>query len=128
MSNWNFFKTIIWWIFGGLPVALGYAVSGLVWCVTIIGIPFGIQAFKLALVALFPFGAEISDASDNPLGCIGNIIWIIFFGWEIALTHIIFGILLCITIIGIPWGRMHFHMVGISFAPFGREIAVLTER
>lgn len=127
MTLWNLFKTVVWWIFGGLPVAFGYAVSGVVWCLTIIGIPFGLQAFKLALVALFPFGSDISDVRGGAIGCVGNVIWILFFGWEIALTHIVFGLLLCITIIGIPWGKMHFHMVGISFSPFGRDVKVLTD-
>ena len=126
MAPWNLFKTVIWWIFGGLVVAVEYAISGVVWCITIIGIPFGLQAFKLALVSLFPFDSDISDPRSGAIGCVGNVIWIVLFGWEIGLTHIVLGLLLCITIVGIPWGMMHFHMVGISFAPFGREVRVTT--
>lgn len=127
MTLWNLFKTVIWWIFGGLEAAIGYAFSGVVWCLSIIGIPFGLQLFKLAAVNLFPFGTSISDPKTGPIGCIGNVIWIICFGWWLALIHIFFGILLCISIIGIPWGKMQFRMVGVSLAPFGRDIRILSE-
>ena len=124
MSAWNLFKTIIWWIFGGLEAAIAYAFAGILWCVSIVGIPFGLQLFKLAVVNLFPFDAQISKPKAGPIGCVGNVIWVLFFGWEIALVHILFGLLLFITIIGIPWGKMQFDMVPISFAPFGRDVRV----
>lgn len=125
MTIWNLFKTAVWWVFGGLPTAFEYAVSGVLWCITIIGIPFGIQSFKLALVSLFPFDYSVSEPSRNPIGCFGNVIWIVFFGLWIALTHLFFGLLLCITIIGIPWGKMHFRLAAVSFAPFGRDVELL---
>lgn len=116
---------IIWWIFGGIATAVEYFTAGLVLCLTIIGIPFGLQLFKMALVMLFPFGSEVSSASSNPLGVIGNIFWFIFAGLWIALTHFLMGVLLYITIIGIPWGQKHFKFAKVAMTPFGREIQVL---
>ena len=92
--------------------------------VTIIGIPFGLQTLKLALLALWPFGSTVTD-NDNSGGCICiimNILWIILGGFWICLTHLGFGLLLCITIIGIPWGRQHFKMAALALTPFGKNI------
>ena len=114
---------VIWIIFGGFFVFLEYLIGGLILCLTIIGIPFGIQCFKLAFVALAPFGMEF-QSSERPAGCVAtilNIIWIFCGGIWIALTHLLFGILLCITIIGIPFGMQHFKLMGLAFTPFGQE-------
>lgn len=115
---------LIWLLFGGLWAALGYIVGGLTLCLTIVGIPFGLQCFKLAGLVLWPFGREvISTSSDS--GCLTlflNIIWIIFGGIWVAIMHIVFGLLLFITIIGIPFARQHFKLVEISLAPFGKKI------
>lgn len=114
---------IIWLIFGGLVTAIEYFTSGIVWCLTIVGIPFGLQCFKLGLHMLFPFGAKIVDGNSVPvLGCIGNLIWLIFFGWVIALTHFVFGLLLFITIIGIPFANKQFAFARLALAPFGKKI------
>ncbi|SJZ45187.1 Inner membrane protein yccF [Porphyromonas cangingivalis] len=113
---------LVWLVLGGLEVALEYFLVGVILCITIIGVPFGIQCFKLGVLMLWPFGSHVSEVSINPLGCVGNLIWFIFAGWIIALTHFIFGILLCITIVGIPFGLKHFTFAGLALTPFGREI------
>ncbi len=115
---------IIWLIFGGFAIFLEYILAGLVLCVTIIGIPFGIQAFKLGILALWPFGQRIEymDYAPGCLSTIMNILWLIIGGIWIALTHLLFGILLSVTIIGIPWGKQHFKMVSLALTPFGRRL------
>ena len=115
---------IIWIVFGGLLLSLEYIVAGILMCVTIIGIPFGVQAFKLGFLALCPFGHKAVDAPAEP-GCLSvvmNIIWILVGGIWIALTHLVFGILFCVTIIGIPFGLQHFKLMTLSFTPFGKDI------
>ncbi len=120
----NIFGNIIWLIFGGLMAAIGYFIGGLILCITIIGIPWGLQCFKLAGLVLWPFGKKvISD--NNSSGCLPvlcNVIWIIFGGWYTALVHVAMGLILYITIIGIPWGRQHFRLVEISLMPFGKQV------
>jgi len=120
----NFLGNIIWLIFGGFLAALGYFFGGLLLCITIIGIPWGLQCFKLAGLVLTPFGKKVvSDSSDS--GCLSilfNIIWILCGGLYTGIIHIVMGLLLYISIIGIPWGRQHFKLVEISFAPFGKRV------
>nr|WP_294907372.1 YccF domain-containing protein [uncultured Lacibacter sp.] len=120
----NFIGNLIWLIFGGLFAALGYLFGGIVLCITVVGIPFGLQCFKLAGLVLCPFGKKVvSDSSQSGcLSVLANIIWIIFGGLEVALTHIIMGALLYISIIGIPWGRQHFKLLEISLMPFGKRV------
>lgn len=115
---------IIWLVFGGFAIFLEYILAGLALCVTIIGIPFGIQAFKLGVLALWPFGQRIEymDYAPGCLSTIMNILWLLIGGIWIALTHLLFGILLFITIIGIPWGKQHFKMVSLAITPFGRRL------
>ncbi|MDR2917658.1 MAG: YccF domain-containing protein [Tannerella sp.] len=116
---------IIWLIFGGIITSIEYAISSLCLMVTIIGIPFGLQTLKLALLALWPFGSKVVD-NGNSGGCLTvmmNILWIICGGFCICLTHFFFGLLLCITIIGIPFGRQHFKMAGLALTPFGKTIS-----
>jgi uncharacterized membrane protein YccF (DUF307 family) len=120
----NLIGNLLWLIFGGLYAALGYIVGGLVLCLTIIGIPFGLQCFKLAGLVLWPFGRKVVPAPGNT-GCItvlANIIWLLFGGLWTAIVHVVFGLLLFITIIGIPFARQHFKLVEISMMPFGRRI------
>ena len=115
---------IFWLILGGILTSIEYFISGLIMCITIIGIPFGIQAFKLGVLALWPFGAVITTKPEAG-GCINilmNILWIICGGIWIALTHLVFGVICCITIIGIPFGIQHFKMAGLAIAPFGKQI------
>lgn len=120
----NLLGNIIWLIFGGFAVFLEYMAAGIVLCISIIGIPFGLQCFKIALMSLVPFGHEVRKMPGET-GCLSmifNIIWIFLGGIWIALTHLAFGILLAITIIGLPFARQHFKLMGLCFAPFGKEI------
>jgi len=120
----SFLGNLIWLIFGGFLVFLEYMVAGFLLCITIVGIPFGLQSFKLATLALWPFGKTIGYKSYAP-GCLStimNLIWLLIGGIWIALTHLVFGILLGITIIGIPWAKQHFKLVSLALTPFGREI------
>jgi uncharacterized membrane protein YccF (DUF307 family) len=115
---------LLWLIFGGFAIFIEYMIGGLILCITIVGIPFGLQAFKLGILALWPFGQKIEYAGSAP-GCLStimNIIWLLFGGIWICLTHLFFGILLTITIIGFPWGRQHFKLASLALTPFGRRI------
>ena len=115
---------ILWLILGGVIIALIYWVVGLLMCITVVGIPFGVQLFKLGAYALWPFGHELVGGPNEP-GCLSvvmNLIWILLGWWEIALLHFACGALFCITIVGIPWGMQHFKMAIGSVFPFGKEI------
>ena len=115
---------IIWVIFGGLFLALGYVFSGIILCITIIGIPFGLQIFKVASLALWPFGREVRYKQQSA-GCLStgmNVLWILIGGIWLALEHVIVGVIFFITIIGIPFGKQHFKLAAIALTPFGREI------
>lgn len=114
---------IIWIIFGGLAGAIGWCVSGVILCVTIIGIPFGKQCFKMASLQLAPFGKEVKSTGSGAMGFLGNIIWLIFFGWELALGNAIMGILFAITIVGIPFAKQSFKLANLSLMPFGKEVS-----
>jgi uncharacterized membrane protein YccF (DUF307 family) len=120
----NTLGNLIWLIFGGFFSALGYLVGGFALCLTVIGIPFGLQCFKLASFILWPFGREAvsTPSSGGCLATLLNIIWIICGGLWVAVMHIVFGLFLCITIIGIPFGKQHFKLVEISLMPFGKRI------
>lgn len=116
---------ILWLVLGGLETAIGYLVGSFFLAITIIGLPLAWQTLKLGFLCLWPFGARVRNTSSSLSGClylILNIIWLITGGIWIALTHLFFGILLCITIIGIPWGRQHFKMADFALTPFGRDI------
>lgn len=115
---------ILWLVLGGLLVALVYYIVGLLMCITIVGIPFGVQLFKLGTCALWPFGHELVDGPGQP-GCLSvvmNLIWILAGWWEIAVLHLLFGLICCITIVGIPFGLQHFKMALASIFPFGKVI------
>ena len=115
---------IIWLIFGGLLSGFGYIIGGLGICLTIIGIPFGIQAIKLGIATLTPFGKEVvaKPDADSLLVLIFNLIWVIFFGWGIALNHLLLGCVLAITIIGLPFAKQHFKLMILALLPFGRDL------
>ena len=138
----KFLGNIIWLICGGLITAVEYLISSLLLMVTIIGIPFGLQTLKLGMLALWPFGSQVVDLPQSS-GCLSflmnviwffiggiwiflslimNVIWIFIGGFWICLTHLFFGLLLCITIIGIPFGRQHFKMAALALTPFGKNI------
>ena len=115
---------IIWLIFGGLLMSASYFILSLAYCITIIGIPVGVQLFKLGLLSLSPFGHDIVDR-DGVMGCwpmFLNVLWIVFGGLEMALTHAVIGLLFCITIVGIPFGMQHFKLAILALMPFGKEI------
>ena len=115
---------ILWLLLGGIFTAVEYIASSLAMMITIIGIPFGLQTLKLSLLALCPFGKRI-ETTPEAGGCLSiimNIIWILIGGIWISLTHLLFGIVLCITIIGIPFGRQHFKLAGLALSPFGKHI------
>lgn len=115
---------LIWLLFGGILVALEYVISSILLMVTIIGIPFGIQTIKLALVALWPFGCSIQPTTQAT-GCLAtlmNVIWILVGGIWICLSHLLFGILLGITIIGIPFAKQHFKLAALAITPFGKKV------
>lgn len=119
----NLIGNILWIIFGGFLIALEYLVAGLLMCITIIGIPFGIQSFKLAVASLFPFGKEVKNTSSTNSGIstLLNVVWILLGGIWITLTHLALGLALCLTIIGIPFGLQHFKLMKLSFTPFGYD-------
>lgn len=115
---------ILWLLFGGLEAAISYFTGSLALAVTIIGIPWAWQTLKIGLLCLWPFGTKITK-SDTPPGCLRiplNILWILTGGVLACFTHFVFGLLLCITIIGLPWGKQHFKMAELSLTPFGRDI------
>ena len=120
----SFLGNLIWLIFGGFLSGMGYILGGLLTCLTIIGIPFGKQAIKLGVASMTPFGREIvvSEIADNPLTLIFNILWAIFFGWEIAVSHLTHGLFLAITIVGLPFAKQHFKLIPLALFPFGKEL------
>lgn len=116
---------ILWILFGGgIILFLEYFVGGLLLCLTIIGIPFGLQCIKLSFLALLPFGKEVitTQSSNGCLSLVMNIIWILVGGIWVALTHLVFALACAITIIGIPFAAQHIKLMSLSFAPFGKEI------
>lgn len=120
----NSLGNIFWLLLGGILIAILYYLAGLLMCITIIGIPFGIQLFKLGTYALWPFGYELVDGPGEP-GCVSvvmNLIWILGGWWEIAILHLICGLIFCISIIGIPLGLQHFKIALGTIFPFGKEI------
>ena len=125
----RFILNLIWLVLAGFWLALLYVLAGIVAFVLIITIPFGFAAFRIAAFTLWPFGRRIVRRSDAGAGStIGNILWIILFGWELALAHLITGIALCVTIIGIPLGLANFKLIPVSLTPLGREIVSTTNR
>ncbi len=120
----NILLNIIWVVFGGFMIAIEYAISSVLMMITIIGIPFGLQSLKLAQLALWPFGTYISK-TGWPSGCLAgimNVIWWFLGGFVIALTHLAWGVVFCITIIGIPFGMEHFKLMRLALFPFGKAI------
>jgi uncharacterized membrane protein YccF (DUF307 family) len=120
----NLLLNIIWLILGGFIVAIAYVLGAVLLCITIVGIPFGIQCFKLAGLAVAPFGREIRE-KEPPSGCLAvvmNIIWIILPGLELAIFHLIMALLFAITIIGLPLASQHLKMTRLALLPFGFQV------
>lgn len=122
----NLLGNLIWLIFGGIIIAIEYFIGSLVLMITIVGIPFGLQTLKMASLSLWPFGREtrVHFRANGCLYIIMNIIWLLTGGLWIAVTHAVFGFILCITIIGIPFGLQHFKLTAIALSPFGRDIYI----
>ena len=121
----KFIGNILWFILGGFLVALYYWLIGVLFCITIIGIPFGLQLIKIGTFALWPFGHDI-QSGPNDTGCLSilmNVIWILVGGIEITMLHLSFGVFCCLTIIGIPFGIQHFKMALLALVPFGKTIS-----
>ena len=111
---------ILWFFFAGLETAIGWFLFGLLWCITIIGIPFGKQCFKLASLSIWPFGRKAeTNFEKHP---IANVIWVLLGGWTLAVYYFFAGVVCCITIIGIPFGLQCFKLAKLSFIPFGAVI------
>lgn len=120
----NLLLNLVWLILGGLIVALAYLLGGIILCLTIIGIPFGIACFKMAGLALAPFGREIREKQPpgGALTVIMNVIWILLPGLELAIFHLLMALLLGLTIIGIPLAAQHLKMTRMALLPFGYEV------
>ena len=113
----RFISNALWFLFGGIWLALFWGISGVILCTTIIGIPFGVQCFKIAKLSLFPYGKNFQlNFKEHP---VANIIWVIIGGWELATVHLFFGIFNCMTIIGIPAGIQCFKTMKLAMFPFG---------
>lgn len=112
---------VLWFVFGGLISGLSWCLAGCLWCISIVGIPVGVQCFKLASVSFFPFGKEIVYGGGAG-SLILNIIWLVVSGLALALEHVTFGLLLCVTVIGIPFGLQHFKLAKLALMPFGTRI------
>jgi uncharacterized membrane protein YccF (DUF307 family) len=117
---------VLWIVFGGLHMAIGWLVAALIMALTIVGIPWARAAFTIALYTLLPFGNTVVERPDSigagPFGFIGNLIWLVLAGWWLALLHIVTACLLAITIIGIPFAWAHLKLAGISLWPVGRDV------
>jgi uncharacterized membrane protein YccF (DUF307 family) len=119
---------VIWFVFAGLWTALGYALAALIMFILIITIPFGVAALRIGVFALWPFGKTVVRRSEAGAGsAIGNVLWFLLAGWWLILMHVITGVALCLTLIGIPLGLANFKLIPVTFRPFGREIVSIEE-
>lgn len=119
----KFLGNLLWFVFGGLLLWLEWAFAGILLCITVIGIPAGAQCFKIAKLSAFPFGKELNYEKAGFGSTLLNVIWILVFGWEIAATAAVCGIIWCITIIGIPFGKQFFKLAALSLFPFGTGVS-----
>ena len=119
---------IIWFVFAGLWMAIGYAVAALVMFILIITIPFGVAALRIGIFTLWPFGKTVVRRADAGAGsAIGNVLWFVLAGWWLILLHLVTGVALCLTIIGIPLGLANFKLIPVTLTPFGRDIVSIEE-
>jgi len=113
---------ILWVIFGGLELALGWVLAGLLCCITIVGIPFGKQCFKIAGFVLWPFGRRVVYERGGAVNLLLNILWILLLGWELAVASLAIGLAWCATIIGIPFGLQALKFAKLALLPFGARV------
>ena len=119
---------IIWFVLAGLWLAIGYAIAALIAFILIITIPFGIAALRIGIYALWPFGRTVVRKPDAGAGsAIGNVLWFVLCGWWLALGHLVTGVLLCLTIIGLPLGLANLKLIPVALLPFGREIVTVEQ-
>ena len=117
----RFIGNILWFIFGGLFSGLAWILAGILWCITIVGIPIGTQCFKFAKIAIWPFGKEVVYGGGS-IKMIANIIWLIVSGLPMAIGYVVFGALWCVTIVGIPFGKQFFKLAKLALMPFGAKV------
>ncbi len=131
MSPVSLLLNVLWILFGGLYMAVGWMFAALIMAITIVGLPWSFAALTIALYTLLPFGHTVvwraeytgrEDIGTGPLGTIGNVIWLVLAGWWLALGHLLFGVLLAITIIGLPFAWAHFKLAGLALWPIGRMV------
>lgn len=122
MGPVNFICNIIWFVLAGVWLALGWALFGVLWCISIVGIPVGMQCFKVARLALMPFGSEVVN-SGGAVSFLVNVLWFFIGGWELCLLGLVTGALCCITIVGIPAGMQSFKFAKLALMPFGSRVA-----
>jgi uncharacterized membrane protein YccF (DUF307 family) len=136
MAPVSILLNLLWILIGGAWMALGWLVAAVIMAITIIGLPWARAAFNIAVYTLMPFGSRavsryevtgVEDVGTGPLGVIGNIIWFVLAGWWLALGHLVTGVLMCLTIIGIPLGLANFKLIPVSLTPFGREVVDLDQ-
>ena len=114
---------VVWLIFGGFIAGLEYILGGLLMCLTVVGIPFGLQSIRLGVSTFAPFGKEVVDAQpQGALKLVFDIIWVLLFGWEIAVTHLVSALVLAITIVGIPFAKQHLKLIPIALFPFSKDL------
>lgn len=117
---------ILWFLLGGIWLGLSWFLLGVLLCITVIGIPFGVQCFKAAKLTVAPFGKQVRiQFEEHP---IANLLWAVLLGWELALGYLICGVICCITVIGIPFGLQAFKMMKLAFLPFGADIIKIKEK
>jgi uncharacterized membrane protein YccF (DUF307 family) len=124
MAAMRVLGNVLWFVFGGVFIGLGHILGGVGLCLTVVGIPFGLQAFKLGIASFAPFGKEVveRERANSALRVLFNVVWILLFGWEIAVAHVVLGLLLALTLVGIPFALQHLKLVPLALLPFGREL------
>lgn len=124
----RFLGNILWLALAGWWLALAYTLAGILACITVVGIPFGVAAFRLANFVLWPFGRTAVFRPDaGVFSFVGNVLWILLLGWELAVAHVVAGLLLCITVVGIPLGLACWKMVPLALLPLGRAVVPVTD-